>query len=188
MVVILLPLTVSYKNSSGFSRTNFSVKHRPFLYLLTFVLVIKPLLFLYIVSGCLYSQMFSDFRNDLFWVSWFCNFSNFFSFFIQEEKFIRVRNRISHNRVRVFLYYITSRKQFYSFVYLFFVSRNSNKVVMKRFCVFFNVLWFVVFMVNAHKNHTNIFTLVICKFSIGIAYDCQCSWTNRTTFCKTKIQ
>ena len=37
MVVILLPLTVSYKNSSGFSRTNFSVKQRPFLYLLTLV-------------------------------------------------------------------------------------------------------------------------------------------------------
>src|SRR5690606_4992357 len=41
--------SVQYKNSSGFSLTNFSVKHRPFLYLLTFVLAIKPLLFLYIV-------------------------------------------------------------------------------------------------------------------------------------------
>ena len=39
--------TVSYKNSSGFLGTNYSVKHIPFLYLLTFVLAIKPLLFLY---------------------------------------------------------------------------------------------------------------------------------------------
>ena len=46
---------VEYKNSSGFTRTNFSVKHRPFLYLLTLVLSIKPLLFLYIVVSWLFS-------------------------------------------------------------------------------------------------------------------------------------
>jgi hypothetical protein len=36
--------------SGGFLLINFSVKYRPFLYLLTFVLAIKPLLFLYIVA------------------------------------------------------------------------------------------------------------------------------------------
>jgi len=47
-------LTVLVKNSSGFITTNFSVKHRPFLYLHTFVLAIKPLLFLYIVVHWLF--------------------------------------------------------------------------------------------------------------------------------------
>ena len=36
-------------SSSGFTRTYFSVNYRPFLYLLTFDLVIKPLLLIHIV-------------------------------------------------------------------------------------------------------------------------------------------
>ncbi len=50
-------LTVSYKNSSGFLCTYFSVKHRPFLYLLCYVSAINPLLFLYIVAHSFYSAL-----------------------------------------------------------------------------------------------------------------------------------
>ncbi len=38
---------VKYKNSSGFTLINFSIKYWSFLYLLTLILAIKPLLFFY---------------------------------------------------------------------------------------------------------------------------------------------
>ena len=69
--LVKLPTTVQYKNSSGFLHTNFSVKHRPFLYLFHFVLAIKPLLFLYIVVSWLFSVQlgFQRWQDILF-----CNF------------------------------------------------------------------------------------------------------------------
>jgi hypothetical protein len=48
--------TVTYKNSSGFLCTNFSVKYRPYLNLLTVVLAIKPLFFIYVVGKRFYSE------------------------------------------------------------------------------------------------------------------------------------